>query len=237
MIAQQSRYTSTIKQYYHLVFSKTVKMAEQSVVVRDISVKLNYKPEELYINQVYFQGVCNGRREPRTGRACLYWVITFLCEHRKEGSSDLANRLLRTSPANAGGSLFGQYFREIPTSGSHYSHTRTQTHNHNSVPARVARSSGYSTSRTPREGAHISTNNTNNRGPAAHPINRHSILTNSLPNQVQTPYINPTAPLVTNPRSSIISQTYCYVRLATKIHRNDMEQFLRAKDSVPVQLV
>ena len=233
MIAQQSRYTSTIKQYYHLVFSKTVKMAEQSVVVRDISVKLSYKPEELYINQVYFQGVCNGRREPRTGRACLYWVITFLCEHRKEGSSDLANRLLRTSPANAGGSLFGQYFREIPTSGSHYSHTRTQTHNHNSVPARVARSSGYITSRTPREGAHISTNSTNNRGPAAHSITRHSILTN----QVQTPYINSAVPLSTNPRSSIISQSYCYVRLATKIHRSDMEQFLRAKDSVPVQLV
>ena len=53
MIAQQSRYTSTIKQYYHLVFSKKVKMAEQSVMVRDISVKLSYKPEELYINQVY----------------------------------------------------------------------------------------------------------------------------------------------------------------------------------------
>ena len=228
MIAQQSRYTSTIKQYYHLVFSKKVKMAEQSVMIRDISVKLSYKPEVC---------VCNGRREPRTGRACLYWVITILCEHRKEGSSDLANRLLRASSVNAGGSLFGQYFREIPTSGSHYSHTRTQTHNHNSVPARVARSSGYSTSRTPREGAHISTNNTNNRGPAAHPINRHSILTNSLPNQVQTPYINSTAPLSTNPRSSIISQTYCYVRLAAKIHRNDMGQFLIAKDSVPVQLV
>ena len=81
MIAQQSRYTSTIKQYYHLVFSKKVKMAEQSVMVRDISVKLIYKPEELYINQVYFQGVCNGRREPRTGRACLYWVIRVEVEY------------------------------------------------------------------------------------------------------------------------------------------------------------
>ena len=210
-------------------------MAEQETRIRDVIHKLRNRPEELYIRRVYFSGISTDPRpHPRTGRKYVHWTISFECEHNPDLST-LMDRAFHISQSNTR-SLFGRYFNDTPTPGSNYTQAHTQTHHHNPVP-QVARSSGYSISHSPRKGAHISTNSTYNRGPATSPVTLPPILTNSPPTQVHAPIPTVSTSLATNPRSSSAMPKFYFVRLAVTIHPDDMGQFHRAKDSVPMRLV
>ena len=207
-------------------------MAEQETRIRDVIPKLRHRPEELYIRRVYFSGISTDPRpHPRTGRKYVHWTISFECEHNPDLST-LMNRAFHISQSNTR-SLFGRYFNDTPTPGSNYTQAHTQTHHHNPVP-QAARSSGYSISHSPRKGAHISINSAPNRGPATSPVTLPPILTNSPPTQVLAPIPNITTPPTIIPRSSPESSTIHFVGLEPIIHPDDRNQYLLAKDSVPV---
>ena len=209
-------------------------MAEQSTRARDISVFLKHKPEEIHIKRVYFTGIYSDQLpEPRTGRKHLHWVITLLCEHHPN-SPTLINRLPHTSQSSTRGTLFREYFGDTAP-GSNHAHTHTQAHN--SAPPQDSRSSRSSISHIPREGTPISTNSASNRGPTTSPVTLPPILTNSPPTQVHAPIPAVSASLATNSRSSSAMPKFYFVRLAVTIHPDDMGQFHRAKDSVPMRLV